>query len=361
MKQDPASSLQKEEENMSQWTKWKGVQTTILMVTAIIVGAIFLWFNTQSFLLLFAGILFASFLDTCTRELGRIIPLGRPWRLAIVVLLLTIGLVYLMLVGFAQFKTQATILYRIIETQIDVVHDRLTEFGVDVFGPEGARDFSSFFPDPQQLFGHVQFAVGTASGLLISGLIIVCLGLFFAGNPAIYRESVLSLVPLDIRGRARDVFNEMGHVLRSWLVGQFVRIIIVSVIMAVGFYWLGLPGAILLAVLAGASNFIPYLGPLVATIPVALVAMPLGTSTFAWAMIFYMIVQNVEGYILGPMIQRGVMNLPPAWTLLAITICGAMFGIIGIALATPILAVLRIAIIRFYIEDRLGDRQDRGE
>ena len=271
MKEIQTSSSQEEEKQVIQWTKWKSVQTTILLVTAIIVGALFLWFNTPSFLLLFAGILFASFLDTCTRELGRIIPLARSWRLAIVTILLVIGLIYLMLVGFAQFKVQATLLYRIIETQIDVVHDRLIEFGVDVFGPQGARDFSSLFPDPRQFFGHVQFAVGTASGFLVSALIIVCLGLFFASNPVVYRESVLSLVPPGIRDRARDVLNEMGHVLRTWLMGQFVRIVIVSVILAAGFYWLGVPGAILLAFLAGASNFIPYLGPLVATIPVALV------------------------------------------------------------------------------------------
>ena len=79
----------------------------------------------------------------------------------------------------------------------------------------------------------------------------------------------------------------MGQVLRGWLLGQLVRSAVVAVVLAVALYLLGLPGAPLLGLQAGVANLIPYLGPLIAAFPVALVAMPLGLSTLAWVMTIY--------------------------------------------------------------------------
>ena len=153
--------------------------------------------------------------------------------------------------------------------------------------------------------------------------------------------------------------NEMGQVLRSWLLGQLVRSAVVAVVLAVILYLLGLPGAPLLGLQAGAANFIPYLGPLIAAFPVALVAMPLGLSTLAWVMAIYFAIQTIEGFVVAPLIQKGSVNVAPAWTLFAIVIFGALFGALGVALAAPLLAVGRIAVLRFYVEDWLKDRGGR--
>ena len=67
----------------------------------------------------------------------------------------------------------------------------------------------------------------------------------------------------------------------------------------------------------------------------------------------------IEGYVIGPLIQRQAVEIPPAWTLVAIVLLGAMLGVMGIALAMPLVAVGRVAIIRFYVEDYLGDNSRR--
>ena len=118
---------------------------------------------------------------------------------------------------------------------------------------------------------------------------------------------------------------------------------------------LGLPGPFVLALQAGVSNLVPYLGPIVAAVPIALVAMPTGHSELIWAVVVYTIIQSVEGYVIGPLIQRQAVEIPAAWTLVAIVLLGALFGVMGIALAMPLVAVARVAIIRFYVEDYLGD------
>ena len=339
-------------------TVWGRVLALPLTVLAIAVGLALVLYTAPSLLLLFAGILFATLLDACTRGLGHLLPVSRAWRFALV----TLGLASLTALaigwGIVRFPAQVQMLVQVMDTQLGVLEGHLAAFGIDLFGPGGRQDLSNLIADPGRLFGHVQYAVSGAYAVGINTIVIVCLGVFFAGAPEAYREGLLILVPLGARARVREVMNEMGQVLRSWLLGQLVRSAVVAVVLAVTLHLLGLPGAPLLGLQAGAANFIPYLGPLIAAFPVALVAMPLGLSTLAWVMAIYFAIQTLEGFVIAPLIQKGSVNLAPAWTLFAIVIFGALFGALGVALAAPLLAVGRIAVLRFYVEDWLKDRED---
>jgi predicted PurR-regulated permease PerM len=341
-------------------TVWGRVLALPLTVLAIAVGLALVLYTAPSLLLLFAGILFATLLDACMRGLGHILPVAWAWRFALV----TLGLASLAALaigwGIVRFPAQVQMLMQVMDTQLGVLEGHLAAFGIDLFGPGGRQDLSNFIADPGRLFGHVQYAVSGAYAVGINTIVIVCLGLFFAGAPSAYREGVLILVPIAARARVREVMDEMGQVLRSWLLGQLVRSAIVAVVLAVTLHLLGLPGAPLLGLQAGVANFIPYLGPLIAALPIALVAMPLGLSTLAWVLVIYFAIQTIEGFVIAPLIQKGSVNVAPAWTLFAIVIFGALFGALGVALAAPLLAVGRIAVLRFYVEDWLKDRPDVG-
>ena len=341
-------------------TVWSRVLALPLTVLAIAVGLALVLYTAPSLLLLFAGILFATLLDACTRGLGHILPVARAWRFALVTLIFASLAALAIGWGIVRFPAQVQMLLKVMDTQLGVLEGYLATFGIDLFGPGGRQDLSNFIADPGRLFGHVQYAVSGAYAVGINTIVIVCLGLFFAGAPSAYREGVLILVPLGARARVREVMNEMGQVLRSWLLGQLVRSAVVAVVLAVTLHLLGLPGAPLLGLQAGAANFIPYLGPLIAAFPIALVAMPLGLSTLAWVMAIYFAIQTIEGFVIAPLIQKGSVNVAPAWTLFAIVIFGALFGALGIALAAPLLAIGRIAVLRFYVEDWLKDRSDGG-
>jgi predicted PurR-regulated permease PerM len=241
------------------------------------------------------------------------------------------------------------------DAQLDILQQRLLVVGVDLFGPEEGRDFSRWFPEHDKLFGHAQTAVGTASSILANTLIVVFLGLLFSLDPQTYRDGAVLLVKPSSRDRVRSVLDEMGAALRSWLVGQLIRIVLMTAFVSLALYLLGLPGAFLLGAQAGVSNFVPYLGPILASIPVALIAMPLGVSMLIWGVGIYTAIQSIEGYVIGPLIQRRAVELPPAWTLVAIVLFGSLFGVLGIALALPLFAIGRIAVLRFYVEDWLGD------
>jgi predicted PurR-regulated permease PerM len=337
---------------------WRQIVALPLVVLAVAVGLSFVWYNASSLLLLFAGILFASLLDAFTRGLGLVSPWPRWVRYALVVLILGSAAVVVAAWGIVRLPGQVHALIDVMDAQITVLERELAGFGIELFGPDGRQSLAQFLSDPGRLFGHVQYAVSGAYAVLINTIVVVCLGLFFAGRPTAYREGALILVPPVARARVRAVMNEMGQLMRGWLLGQLLRSAGVAIMLAISFQLFGVPGAWLLGLQAGAANFIPYLGPLMAAFPVALVAMPLGLPTLAWVMIVYGTIQIIEGFVVAPLIQEGSVKLAPAWTLFAIVIFGAMFGALGIALAAPLLALARIAVLRFYVEDWLRDRAD---
>ena len=334
----------------------KAIAWRALIILGVAAGLAFIWYYAPSLLLLFAGILFAAFVDACTRGLAAVLPLSRSWRFGLVVLVLFTATALAIGWAVVRLPEQATLLLKVINAQLDVLERNLAAFGIELFGPGGRQDLSQFIADPGRLFGHVQYAVSGTYVVVINAIVIVCLGLFFAGQPVAYREGALRLVSPRARGRVRGVMDEMGRVLRGWLLSQLARSVLVALVLWLALRMLGVPGAPLLGAQAGIANFVPYLGPLIAALPIALAAMPLGLSTVAWVMAIYFTIQTIEGFVVAPLIQKETVDVPPAWTLFAIVILGAMFGIMGVALAAPLVAVARIALLRFYVEDWLGDR-----
>lgn len=333
----------------------RSLLATGLAVLAACISIFLIWQTVSSLLIIFAGVLFAAFLDAAARTIATILPVGRAWRLTLVLLLLLVLAAFGLIWGAGKVPEQIHLLLQVMDTQLDVVQQHLLSFGVDLLGPEAGRNFARWFFDQGRLFSNAQMVLGTATSFLTNALIIVFLGILFAFDPSSHRESLVVLVKQSYRARTRAVLNEMGSVLRLWFIGQVIRIVLMTLCVWVALYLIGLPGPFILGLQAGLSNFIPYLGPIVAAIPIALVAMPLGGSVLVWAVAVYTIIQSIEGYVIGPLIQRQAVATPPAWTLVAILLLGALFGVMGIALAMPLVAIGRVAVIRFYVEDYLGD------
>jgi predicted PurR-regulated permease PerM len=338
----------------------RSILATGLTLLATGVTLFLVWQTVSSLLIVFAGVLFAAFLDAAARALAPVLPLNRTLRLTLVLLLLTALAGFSLVWGAGKLPEQTRILLKVMDSQLDILQKHLLTYGVDLLGPEWGRDFTQWmFSDQGRFFRHAQFVLGGASSVVTGALVIVFLGILFAFDPTSHRESLVMLAKQSYRARMRAVMDEMGKVLRFWFVGQLIRIILMTLCVWGALYLLGLPGPFVLGLQAGLSNFIPYLGPIVAAIPIALVAMPLGGSLLVWAVVIYTVIQSIEGYVIGPLIQRQAVDTPPAWTLVAIVLLGALFGVMGIALAMPLVAIGRVAIIRFYVEDYLGDNREQ--
>jgi predicted PurR-regulated permease PerM len=334
----------------------RSMLATGLALVATCVALFLVWQTVSSLLIVFAGVLFAAFLDAAARALAPVLPLSRAWRLTLVLLLLTVLTGFGLVWGAGKLPEQTRLLLKVMDTQLDVLQGHLVSYGVDLLGPEWGRDFAQWlFSDQGRFISHARLVLGGATTLLTGALVIVFLGTLFAFDPASYRDGVVLLVKPSYRARMRAVMDEMGNVLRLWFVGQLVRITLMTLCVWAALYFIGLPGPFILGFQAGLSNFIPFLGPMAAAIPIALVAMPLGGSPLIWAVVIYTAIQSVEGYLVGPLIQRQAVETPTAWILVAIVLFGALFGVLGVALAMPLVAIGRVALIRFYVEDYLGD------
>ncbi len=369
------------------------------VVLAIALAVFIVVYAASGFLLIFAGILFAVLLCALTDALGRIAPIGRGWRLAAVcvALLLAIGAFFTSVGSVAVSQTPGLI--RTLESEISDLRDTIRNFsgvgeaiedvtGIDtgLGGSESTSDqgatsgestgnspaagedgggsseaspgglLADLLPDPSGLLGQVRVAFATTFGVLGNIGVIAVIGVYIAAQPSVYRNGAVKLVAPANRERFGEVLDEIGQTLRYWLIGQFVTMCIIGLIVWAALAAVGMPGAILLALTAALFNFIPIIGPILAGIPIVLVAMSQEWWVVIYALGVYVAVQILEGDVLTPLIQRRAIAMPPAVIMASLLIMGILFGLVGVVLATPLAAVIMVAVKRLYIEDVLGDR-----
>ncbi|MBD0271200.1 MAG: AI-2E family transporter [Acetobacteraceae bacterium] len=261
--------------------------------------------------------------------------------------------------GGYSLAAQADDLIGIIREQLQSLRGELRAIGIAPAqgdGKDGPRTLAQLLlPDPGTLFGTAYSAFSLATGWLGNAIVVAFVGLFVAADPGTYRRGVLALLPRGRRRRVGEVLDEMAAVLRWWLVGQLVAVVLIALSTWLALALIGMPGAFLLGLQSGLVNFIPYLGPVIAAVPVGLAAMAQGTSMVLWALGAHFVIQTLEGYVLAPLIQRRAVDLPPVLTLAAVALFGTLFGAMGVALATPLVAALKVAVTRLYVEDRLGE------
>ncbi len=330
---------------------------TILIAAGVAAGLFLAWMAAETLLLVFAGILLGVLFDTLARALGHVLPIGHGWRLAIVCIVLTAAIAGALAWSGYTLASEWDQLARILSEQLKLLRDQIDNLGLMAKPTEGKDDIQTLaqlvLPDPSRLFGGARSAFSAALGIVGSSLVVVLIGVFAAANPGLYRSGVLMLVPPARRARISQVLDEMGETLRWWLIGQLATMVLVGASIGVALMLLGIPGALLLGLQAGLVNFIPYLGPFIAIIPILLAAASVGTTSLVWALAVYMLIQTIEGYILTPLIQDRAVNLPPVLALASLMLFGALFGAAGVAMAIPLVAVLRIAVLRLYVEDVL--------
>lgn len=131
--------------------------------------------------------------------------------------------------------------------------------------------------------------------------------------------------------------------------------LLVSVSTGIGLWLLGAPFAVPLALLAGLMEFVPYIGPFIATVPAVIIAFAESPQLGLSVLVLYVVLQVLESYVLAPLVQQKAVHLAPALILFLQVLMGVLAGPLGVALATPLAAALLVAVKMLYIEDGLGD------
>jgi predicted PurR-regulated permease PerM len=171
----------------------------------------------------------------------------------------------------------------------------------------------------------------------------------------VYRDGLLHLFPQREQERMREVLKTLGVTLRQWLIARLIAMVAIGTITGLGLFALGIKGAIALGVLAGLMEFIPFFGPILSAIPAIGVAMIDSPSKALWVAGLYLLVQQLEGNVITPLILEKRLDIPPALTVVTVAAMGVVFGVLGMLIAEPLLATVLVTTKMLYVQDVVGD------
>ena len=313
-----------------------------------ILGILFL---AQPLLLIFAGIVLASMLDGGTRLLGRVLPIGRGWRLTIVTLLSIGFVVWVFIFAGQSIAEQAEAL----RTAVTAQANKLLAWGNSLGIIKGGAGMDQLSSQLMGSLGRLGTAVSSAIGALTSFVMILVLGIFIAMEPRLYERGVAWMLPLRNRDGFYRTASHMGFTMRRLMAGRLIGMAVEGfgtwILLWIG----GVPMAALLGILTGLLAFIPNIGAIASGVLIVLAGFSVGTDEGIWAIGVYLVVQTVDGYVIVPYVARKTVDLAPALVLGAQLLFGAMFGLMGLALADPIVAMIKTA-----LEQRSREESDEG-
>lgn len=350
--------------------------------TLILLGigaTVFVAFVLRELLILvFGSVVIAVFLAAITDLIQRFTKVKRGLALMIAVISL-----FGLLVGAATFfRTQVAGQAQQLTEQVPAAWDQarnmlgnwgieLPEFSreggqasdTNVFqnegeGPDDRVDESvggggDFFKFDQGMLGQLGTLLTSVFGAFAYTLLVIAGGIYFAAQPQLYRNGILYLFPKKKRPLMGEALNDTGRAIKLWLLGTMVSMGLIGVLTGFGLWLLGVPSPIALGLLAGLLEFVPVIGPIAAAVPAILIAFTQGPELALWILGLFVVIQQVEGNVVQPIVQKYAVDLPPALLLFSVIAGGYLFGIVGILFAAPLTVAVFVLVRRLYVVEAL--------
>jgi predicted PurR-regulated permease PerM len=313
-------------------------RSTVSVLVVIGVLLLLVWAAPDVLLVIFAGILLAVFLRGGSGWLARHTGLPDGWALLVFIAAILSTLTLVGVLAAPTIANQFDQLWQQVPEAAERLRERLEQYSwgrslLDRLEP--GRLFSA----GGEVAGTASSALSTTFGAFGNLVIILFIGLYLAVDPGVYARGLKALFAPSIEPRAGEVLREVGATLRGWLLAQLLAMTIIGVLTTAGLWLLGVPLAPVLGLIAALLAFIPNIGPVLAAIPAVLLAFADGPMQALYVALLYAGIQTLESYFVTPLVQERTVSLPPALTLSAQFLLGVLFGILGLALATPLAAV----------------------
>jgi len=344
----------------------------LLSITALVISILILWGLKEIIILFFASIIIAMALCTITGKIRDFLQIPRWFAFVITIIsILLISSISIVIV-VPQFTSE----FQELINQIPSAVSKLRELSINTFlnfaeiiYKDNIPDLAdktvltnrlSMIPDGATLASGVtdsitklvSFVSNVGIGIL-QLIFIISVGLMIALQPNSYREVAILLVPSFYRRRARTILFRCGNSLSSWMAGVLLSSIFVALLASIGLYLLGIKLVIANALIAGVLNVIPNVGPTISTIFPLSVAL-LDTPWKSLAVLgLYVVIQNIESYVITPSIMHKQVKLLPGLTITAQFIFTILFGPLGLLLAIPMAVVIQVFVKEIIINDLL--------
>ncbi len=309
---------------------WLGMALAIALVIVL----------AEPILLIVGGLVFSVVLDGGARLLGRVLPIPRGYRLALVTIAGFGFVAWVIWYAGTTFAEQAATLRVVVTNQAEELMAWAIGVGIVPAGTSGAGLTAQLMGS----VGKLTSAISSALGAVTSTLLILVLGIFIALEPKLYDRSVAWMLPVRHRHRFYLITSRVGFTLRRLMFGRVIGMVVEGVLTFAMLWIGGVPMAALLGLLTGVLAFIPNIGAIISGVLMVAVGFSAGTGEGLWAIFVYFLVQNFDGYVVIPYIARKTVDLAPALVIGAQLLFGALFGILGLLLADPIVAALKVAL-----------------
>lgn len=336
---------------------WRRGSVSIIVLFAAL--ALFLVLLPTTLLTIFAGLLLAVLFRSCGVQIGHVLSIGPKWGVLLFLCAVLLGLGAGGTLIAPAISEQIDELRRQIPEAVAGLRSRIEDYS---WGQEALDRVSQADLWSSATGGVATRAVGSAFGYLGNTVLLLFIALYGAFDPGTYRRGFLKLFAPSRRPEAAAVLSRSVDTLQNWLVAQSIAMAVVGVLTGLGLWLIGIPLALVLGLIAGMLAFIPNVGPVIAATPGVLLAAPEGTNTVLLVLGVYVGVQMLESYIVTPMVQRAKVSLPPVLVICTQLALGTLFGLIGMALASPVAALSLQLIDDLYVKKYLEDEPvARGE
>jgi len=350
--------------------------STVLRVAAIVFGVLvalrFLWIAHTIFVVTFLGILLGLAVARAADFLERI-RIRRVFGAPLVVLT---GLALLVTLGATlapSLKEQSRQIATELPKLLDSAEKWLQRSPAEVLvrpspspSPTPAAQTAPAAPPPpglrdrlgKDLHGSAQalFPVMTSTVGGIGGFVLVLfIAMYIAIDPGLYRAGLLHLVPHGHRPRAKEVLQALAVTLRQWLIARLIAMVLIGAITGVALSLLQVRGAAALGVLAGILEFVPFFGPVASAVPAIGIALLDSPQKGLSVLILYLVLQQLEGNVITPLLLEKRLDIPPVLTVVTVAALGVVFGVVGMLIAEPLLAVVLVTTKMLYVNDVVGD------
>jgi predicted PurR-regulated permease PerM len=317
----------------------------VLIVLALASLFFIAWHLRGVIMMLFGAVVVASVFRALADILRKRLRLPDPVAVAGAVLIVLAVLVGLGALFGSHIAQQVETLRTTLPKAWESFEARIGEWGLGEALSQGVTGGSAFAN-----VGRTLISVGSG---LADTLVVIFGGIFIAAQPNFYRHGAIKLIPPGKRALVTDAIIDSERALRLWLKGQLIAMVLVGLLTGIGLWALGMRSAMVLGLLAGVLEFIPFAGPILAGIPAVLLALAVSPDLALWVLLLYVAVQQVEGAILQPLVQQYAVDLPGVILLFALIAFGTLFGAIGVVLAAPLAVVSYVMVKRLYIREAL--------
>ncbi len=319
------------------------------VVLALVALAAAAWALRTLLLMTFLAVILAVLLREVGDILHRKLGLGRRWAVVLVVAVLALAAAAAAAFLAPTLADQARQLVQKLPEAAGAFQRRLGDHPwLESLWGQISSGLS--LPEPSEAMGHAGRILAGISGSLGYAGLVLGAAIFLALEPDLYRRGFVRLVPVRHRAFADELLDELESTIVSWLGAQLILMAFIGAMVALGLWAIGVPYALVLGLLAGLLEFIPYLGPILSAVPAILIALAADTTTALWTLGLLVGVQQVENNVLQPIVQKSQVDIPPVLLIVVLFGMGTLFGVAGILVATPLLAVVMVVVRRIYIE-----------